>query len=262
MLIDVHAHIDRFNEDELKKVIERAEKAGVVSIITQGVNHENNLKVLELAEEFKIIKPALGLYPLDATNVKVIENYAVYDPDRNTKFDVNATLEFIKKNKKKIFSIGEVGIDFKFSNDKETQIKNFKKIIELSEKIKKPLIVHSRNAEKECIELLETSSNKKIVLHMFSGNKKLINKACQNGFYFSVPCIINKSQHFQMLTEIVNINQLLTETDCPWLSPFPDKKNEPAFIKYTIEKIAEIKKFDRIETENNIFMNYQKLFLK
>ena len=113
--------------------------------------------------------------------------------------------------------------------------------------------MHSRGAEKECVEILETSSNKKVHLHMFSGNKKLIKKAEDLGFYFSIPCIINKSQHFQMMTEIVNINQLLTETDCPWLSPFPDKQNEPAFIKFTIEKIA---------VENNIFMNYQKLFFK
>ena len=153
-------------------------------------------------------------------------------------------------------------MDLKFSKDKENQIKNFNKIIELSEKIKKPLIVHSRGAEKECIEILETSSNKKILMHMFSGNKKLIKKGEILGFYFSIPCIINKSQHFQMMAEIININQLLTETDCPWLSPFPDKKNEPSFIKFTIEKIAEIKKFDKIEVENNIFMNYQKFFLK
>lgn len=258
MLIDAHAHVDRFSEEELNNIIKRA--GNFSAIITQGVNHENNLKVLELAKKYKIIKAALGLYPLNALNVKVIEGYNDYD--RNTKFSVDETLDFIRKNKDKIIAIGEVGLDFKFSKDKENQIINLNKIIELSEKIKKTLIVHSRGAEKECVEILETSSNKKIHLHMFSGNKKLIKKAEKLGFYFSIPCIINKSQHFQMMTEIVNINQLLTETDCPWLSPFPDKKNEPSFIKFTIEKIAEIKKMDKIEVENNIFMNYQKLFLR
>lgn len=259
MMIDVHAHLDRFSEKELIEVIKRAEKDNVKAIITQGVYHENNLKVLELAKKFSIIKPALGLYPLDALNVSVIENSQ--DHDKKTKFDVDSTLDFIKKNKDNIFGIGEVGLDFKFSHDKENQIRNFEKIIDLSEKIKKTLIVHSRGAERECVEILERYKSKKVVLHMFSGNKKLIKKAEQLGFYFSIPCIINKSQHFQMIAEIVNINQLLTETDCPWLSPFPDKPNEPSFIKHTIYKIAEIKKFDNIETENNIFMNYQKLFL-
>src|SRR3989344_8556469 len=131
MLIDVHAHIDRFNEDELKKVIERAEKAGVVSIITQGVNHENNLKVLELAEKFKIIKPALGLYPLNAKNVKVVEGYDKIDYDRNTKYGVDETLEFINKSRDKIAGIGEVGLDLKYSKDLKTQVKNFEKIIDL-----------------------------------------------------------------------------------------------------------------------------------
>ncbi len=260
MIVDIHAHLDRFSEEELIGVIKRAEKDNVKAIVTQGVDHENNLKVLELAKKFPIIKPALGLYPLDALNISVIEGSQ--DSDRKTKFDVDSTLEFIKKNKNIISGIGEIGLDFKFSKDKENQIKNFEKIIGLSEKINKPLIVHSRGAEKECVEILEKYKSKKVVLHMFSGNKKLIKKAEQLGFYFSVPCIINRSQHFQMLAEMVNINQLLTETDCPWLSPFSDKKNEPSFIKYTISKIAEIKKFDKIETENNIFMNYQRLFLK
>ncbi|MBI2671607.1 TatD family hydrolase, partial [Candidatus Woesearchaeota archaeon] len=237
MLIDVHAHIDRFSDEELFEVIKRAEKEEVIAIITQGVTHENNLKVLELAEKFKIIKPALGLYPLNALNVKVIEGYEKIDYDRNTKYSVDETLEFIKKNRDKIIAIGEVGLDMKFSKDLKTQIKNFEKIIELSEKIKKPLIVHSRGAEKECIELLETSKNKKIIMHMFSGNKKLINRAAQSGFNFSVPVIILKSTHFQMLVENVNINQLFTETDCPWLSPFPEKKSEPSFIKQKKKKI-------------------------
>ena len=262
MLVDVHAHIDRFSDKELIEVIKRAEKEKVIAIITQGVTHENNLKVLELTDKFKIIRPALGLYPLNALNVKVVEGYEKIDYDRNTKYNADETLEFIKKNKDKISAIGEVGLDLKFSTDLKAQIKNFEKIIDLSEKIKKPLIVHSRGAEKECVELLETSKNKKIIMHMFSGNKKLINKAAQLGFNFSVPVIILKSTHFQMLVETVNINQLFTETDCPWLSPFPEKKNEPSFIKHTIKKIAEIKKLDIKETENNIFMNYQRIFLK
>ena len=258
MLVDVHAHLDRFSEEELKEVIERAAKEKVTSIITQGVYHENNLKVLEISKKYPLVKSALGLYPLDALNVKVIEGYDDYE--RKTIYDVDSTLEFIKKNKNKIIAIGEIGLDFKFSHDKESQIINFKKIIELSEKINKPLIVHSRGAEKECIDILETSKAK-VLLHMFSGNKKLIKRAEKLGFYFSIPCIIQKSEHFQMLTEIVNINQLLTETDCPWLSPFPDKKNEPAFISHTIKKMTEIKKLDKTEVENNIYMNYQKLFL-
>ena len=260
MLIDIHAHVDRFSEEELIGVIKRAEEANVKAIITQGVYHENNLKVLELAKKFPIIKPALGLYPLDAKNVKVIEGSE--DSDRKTEFDVDFTLDFIKKNKNKIAAIGEIGLDFKFSQDKETQIENFKKIIELGKEINKPLIIHSRGAEKETIELLEKENAKKVILHMFSGNKKLIIKAEKLKYSFSVPCIINKSEHFQILVKLVNINQLFTETDCPWLSPFPDKKNEPSFIKYTIKKIAEIKQFDPIEVENNLFMNYQNLFLK
>ena len=97
MLVDAHAHLDRFSEEELREIIKRAEKEKVSAIITQGVNHENNIIVLDLANKYEIIKPALGLYPLNALNVNVIEGYDDYD--RNTKFDVDSTLNFIKKIK-------------------------------------------------------------------------------------------------------------------------------------------------------------------
>jgi TatD DNase family protein len=98
------------------------------------------------------------------------------------------------------------------------------------------------------------------VLHCFSGKKKFIRRATELGYVFSVPTNIKKSQHFQMLVEMVPLSQILTETDAPYLSPvgFP---NEPANVRYTIQKIAEIKEMDAVEVANIIYQNFQRLFL-
>ena len=155
----------------------------------------------------------------------------------------------------------EVGMDFKYLREYEKkQRENFEKVIETTEKIKKPIVVHSRSAEKECIEMLESSKLKKVVMHCFTGNKKLIKKGADLGFYFSIPAVIQRLQHFQMLAEIININQLLTETDAPWLSPELGRFSEPADVLGTVKKIAEIKGFTVEEVANNIFLNYKKVF--
>ena len=99
------------------------------------------------------------------------------------------------------------------------------------------------------------------MLHCFSGKKILVKKAADLGYYFSIPTNIVRAQNFQLMAKEVNINQLFCETDTPYLSPFREKQNEPAFIIESYKKIAEIKGMDLEEVKNNIWMNYQKLFL-
>jgi len=250
LLVDVHAHLDlkEFDSD-LDEVIKRAETAGIKAIINNGLNPESNRKTLELSKKYPIIKPALGLYPDDA--IKLTEK------------QIQDEINFIKKNKNKIIAIGEVGLDYKYckkEQEQKLQKEILIKIIKLSEKINKPIIIHSRKAEQELIEILEKEKTKKVILHCFSGKLKLIKKAAELGYYFSIPTNITHSQHFQKLAELVDINQLLTETDSPYLSPYKNKRNEPSFIIEAIKKIAEIKSISTNETANNIFMNYQKVF--
>ena len=97
-------------------------------------------------------------------------------------------------------------------------------------------------------------------LHLYEGRKNLIKKAIDLGYYFTVPTNILKSQHFQMLVSMVEMNKLLTETDSPWMSPKPGSVNEPANVAESIKKIAEIKNLDAKEAENIIYMNYQNVF--
>ncbi len=259
MLIDLHAHLDHpYFEKDLDEVIERAKHSGVKIILIAGVNPESNRKVLELCKKYNILKAALGIYPVDALQ-KEIETGEY--PLKSESFDIDEEIAFIEKNSSKIYAVGESGLDYHWIKDKkESQIRLFQKIIELCERINKPLIVHSRKAEQDCIEILKSSSLKKVNFHCFHGSKKLIKEIINNGWYFSVPTNIVRSQQFQELVKEAPLSHLFCETDSPYLSPYKDKRNEPAFIIESYKKIAELKGMDLIEVANNIYMNWQRVF--
>ncbi|MFH1210411.1 MAG: TatD family hydrolase [archaeon] len=250
MLVDVHAHMEFENFDQDRdEVIERAKKAGVVAIINSGINKRRIEQTLEMLKKYDIMKASLGIYPTEQTLMKEKE--------------VEEIIETIRKNKKNIVAVGEVGLDFLEQKDtKEEQKKNFQNMIELAEELKLPIIIHSRKAEQEAVDILETSKQKKIMLHCFSGSRKLIKRCEDNGWMLSIPTNITFSEHFQMMAKEVSMSQIMTETDAPFLPPIKGERNEPANVRYTIKKIAEIKKLDEKEVENMVYANYQKFFLK
>ncbi|MEM2121367.1 MAG: TatD family hydrolase [Candidatus Woesearchaeota archaeon] len=250
ILVDVHAHIDSFKESEIKNVISRAVNNEVKVIINNGIDKETNRKTIELSNKYKIIKPALGLHPefIEKFDDKIIEE----------------EIDFIKEYKNKIVAIGEIGLDFHWVKNVELRKKQeelFKEFLLLAKKIKKPVIVHSREAETETLRIIEELGLNNVVMHCFGGNLELVDKIIKNKFYVSIPPIIVRSSHFQDIVKKVPLSHILTETDAPWLSPFKDKKNEPSFVVETIKKISEIKKLSQEEVANNIFLNYQRVFL-
>ena len=273
MLIDIHSHLDHFYfKDDLGKVIENAKKAGVKIILTAGINPETNRRALEIAEKYDIVRPCLGIYPIQ-TLQKEIE--AGGYPLKENKFDVDMEIEFIKKNKDKISAIGEVGLDYSMGEDSKSQQKLFEKMISLAEKLSKPIVVHSRKAEAGCIEILQSSKLKKIVMHCFCGKKHLVKKIIDNGWFLTAPTSVVRSQQFQENVELAPITQLFAETDAPYLSPYKDarnlqkqilapigigQRNEPAFVLESYKKIAEIKGMELKEVVNNIWMNWQRVF--
>lgn len=252
MLIDVHAHLDyEENLKNIEVIIENAKKAKVTTIVNNGLNPKSNRTTLELSKKYSIVKPALGLYPTDALLLS------------DEKIDEE--LKFIKHQKP--IAIGECGLDFSdkadvnFENTKKRQIDIFRKHILLAKSLDIPIIVHSRKAEKEVIEILKKESAKKVVLHCFSGKKSLISEAIKEGYCFSIPANVLRSTHFQELVRMVPITQILTETDFPFLSPVKEKPNEPANIALSISKIADLKNMTKEEVINSVYMTFQKLFL-
>ena len=167
MFIDVHCHLDLLKD--IPDSINKAKEKGVGAIVTAGIDYATNRKVLELSERYNIVKAALGVYPIDA--LKMSEK------------GIDEEIKFIRNNKEKIIAIGEVGMDFKESNEVKRQEETFLKFIKLAKELGKPLIVHSRKSEERCIEILEAAMAKKIVMHCFCGSLKLVRRIVENGWY-------------------------------------------------------------------------------
>jgi len=240
MLVDVHAHLtyEKFDEN-VDEVINKFK--GI--IITNGTFVEDNRKVLKLSKKYSNVKPALGIYP----------GHIIEMSDDELKKE----LKFIEENKP--IAIGEVGLDGTYEN-MDKQIIWFKEFIKLSNKLEIPIIVHTRKAEAKVIDVLEEMKAKKVVLHCFSGNMKLVVRAEKLGYNFSVPVIITYLEHFKELVKKVSITKLLTETDAPFLSNIKGERNEPKNVTITIKEIAKLKNMVEIEVENSILMNYKRLF--
>jgi TatD DNase family protein len=255
MLLDIHAHLDHLQfKNDLNEVIERAKD---VLIVGSGITPRTNKFILELSKKFENVKASIGLYPVEAFKAEIKQGDYPVEPEQ---IDVNNEIEFIKNNKDMIVAVGEIGLDYSLAPESEKSQKQlFQKLIELAEQIKKPVIIHSRKAEQDVIDMLESSNLKKIILHCFCGKQKLVLRAQDNGWYFTVPTNVVRSQQMQHIAETTDINRLMTETDSPYLSPFPGKRNEPSFVIEAVKKIAEIKKMDIKEVENNIFKNYLSL---
>lgn len=242
MIYDVHSHMDFFNAEELKLILDNSKE--VALIISNSVNIKSCEKNLELSKSYPQIKLATGLYPEDTLKER----------------DFIKLKEFVEKNKAQIIAIGEIGLDKTERCDFSIQKRIFIQELEFAKKLNLPSIVHTRKAEKEVLEILENYKDQKIILHCFSGNFKLIKKAIELEFYFSIPIILIKSEHFQRLVNEVPRNKILTETDSPLLSPYKDKKNQPAYIKETIKKLAEIWKISEKEVETQIEKNTKHVF--
>lgn len=257
LLIDVHTHLDHpLVIGKIDEIIHRAKNAGLKHIITNGINPETNRMCLELSRKYDIVKCAMGIYPRDALK-KEMESGEF--PAKFSDFDIDEEIDFIRKNKNSIIAISEVGLDFVNGESKE-QIEDFGKMIKLAEELRKPIVVHSRKAEQKCIEMLESSINKKIIMHCFSGRKHLVKRAADNGWLLTVPTIVVRSQQFQDIIKNAPLSQLFCETDSPYLSPYKGQWNEPSFVAESYKKIAEIKQMDINEVINNIYMNWQKVF--
>lgn len=257
--IDVHAHLDRsfYPEKEIKEVLDRAVKAGVKTIIANGVTPDTNRNVLKLAEKYSCIKAALGLYPYEALQDDVDLGYY---PKECLNFDPDQEMSFIRSHASKIIALGEVGLDYKTRRTTHLQYEIFEKIIQLAKELDKPLIIHSRKAEEVVLNMLEQHKVKKVLLHCFSGKKKLWQKIKEQKWYCSIPTNVIKSHQFQELVTFLPLTQLLCETDSPFLSPFKNKKNEPVFVVESYKKIAELKGMMLEEVTAHIYMNYQRLF--
>lgn len=249
LLADVHAHLDLVKPEELSAVIQRAVAAGVRVIISNSVDPKSIRKVLELQQQFKVVKAALGLYPTEAARLSAAA--------------IEGELNFIRSCSSRIVALGEIGLDYqeaKGDRERLQQQRLFERQMELAKQLGKPVIVHSRQAEKGVVEALIRCGCKKVILHAFHGSLKLVQTAAEAGFYITIPTNIRRSSHFQAIVKQVPLSQLLTETDTPYLAAEKDGKSEPSHIAATVQRIAAIKGITAEEAANILYSNYQRLF--
>lgn len=236
MLIDSHAHLDmpEFDQDR-DEVIQRAHDCGIEYIITVGIDVDSCRHAIRLAEEFEVVYATVGIHPHNAKDID------------------EETYHILKKltRHEKVCALGEIGLDF-FRNlsPQDTQIKRFRELIALARELKLPIVVHDRDAHQETLSILREEKAFEVggVIHCFSGDYEMAVKCLDMGFYISIPGTVTfrKATSLQELVKRIPLERILVETDAPFLAPMPfrGKRNEPSYVKYIAETIAQIKHLD------------------
>ena len=251
-MIDSHCHLDRSPLlENISDVLIRSKNAGVEKLLTISTNKDSFEKILNLIKYDPMIYGTFGIHPHEADKELLLKDEIINK---------------VKENNK-IIGVGETGLDFYYSNsDKKNQIESFKNHIEASLFLNVPIIIHSRNAENETFEILNDFRDKKlkILMHCYTGSKSFAKKLLNFDAFFSASGIItfNKTIELQDTFKIIPEDKLLVETDSPFLAPVPmrGKKNEPSFIKYTLNKLALIKNLDVDYLDKLTTKNFNKLF--
>ena len=251
-MIDSHCHLDHEPlHQNLNAVIKRSKDVGITKLLTICTNLDSFENIKKIINLDPIIFGTFGIHPHEADKNIISKDNII----QNSKYS------------KKIIGIGETGLDFYYNNsDKKNQIKSFTNHIEACSDLKIPLIVHSRNAENETFDILNKYKDFdiKILMHCFTGSQDFAKKLLDLNCYFSASGIItfkNSSDLRDTFSFIPN-DKIIIETDSPFLAPIPmrGKKNEPSFIKYTLEKLSEIKKLTSENMDEITTKNFNTLF--
>ena len=251
-MIDSHCHLDHEPLlGDLSNVIKRSKEVGIKKLLTISTSYESFDRIKNIIQKDEMIYGTIGIHPHETTKNKITSDIIVKNITEN----------------EKIIGIGETGLDFYYNNsDKNDQINSFKEHIEASIKTNSPLIIHSRDAEEETFEILSEYKNQnlKILMHCFTGSKDFAKKLLTLNAFFSASGIITfkNSLELQETFKFLPLDRILIETDSPFLAPVPNrgKKNEPSFIDFTAQKLADIKSISKSEIANLTTNNFNKLF--
>lgn len=254
-LFDSHAHLDdeKFKEDR-EQLIQQIKEAGVTNLISAGYSLESSKKAKELAEKYDFIYATSGISPNDIPQ---------------TEQELRIMLDQIKEiaeQSKKVVAVGEIGLDYHWNQEnKDLQKMAFIKQIELANELKLPIVIHTREAVMDTIEILkQTQVTLKGVFHCCPLNRELVKEALKLGFYisFAGPITFKNSKNADEIITMVPNERMLIETDSPYLSPEPlrGKRNDSRNVKYMAQKIANVKKLSLEEVAVITYQNTEKIF--
>ncbi len=251
-MIDTHAHLQMpdFDED-LTDVLDNATHEGIECIILVGFDVASGKKAIAIAERRERLFVSLGVHPHDASSMN--------DPG----------LKELRRlaSHPKVVAIGETGLDFyRNLSPRESQIKAFRSQLELAEELRLPVVIHDRDAHEPTAQILSEHAKKLVggVMHCFSGDAELAKRVLDWGFSLSVagPLTYPNAKGLRSVVEEVPIESILLETDAPYLAPQPrrGKRNEPAFLRFVAEALAQVKGRSLDDVDRITSLNARRLF--
>ena len=250
--IDSHAHLDdrRFDQDR-EKLINSLYDNDVEIVLNPGADLQTSQKALSIAEKYSFIYAAVGCHPHD------------------TKFMDDDTMSIFQEMAKndKVIAIGEIGLDYYYDNsDRDIQRKWFREQIRLAKELDLPYIVHDRDAHEDILKIMkeEHYDGARGILHCYSGSVELSKEFIKLGFYISLagPVTFEKARVPKLVAKETPFDRLLIETDSPYLTPHPyrGKRNEPKYVRYVAEEIANIRNVSVDEVAQKTKENFKRLF--
>ncbi len=231
MFADSHAHLEMADFDQDRpEVLTRAAEAGVNLIVTVGTTLQDCRKAISLAGQHDGVYAAIGIHPHNAKEVRK-DTYA-------------KLIDLARRDK--VVAYGEIGLDFHYDHSpRNIQISRFGEQLELAAQLELPVIIHSREAQREVWEMLNSWRGRlRGILHCFSGDTKMAGRYLDLGYYISIPGVVTfpKADTVREVVKYVRLEGLLLETDCPYLAPHPHRgrRNEPAYVIHTAAAVAGI----------------------
>jgi len=254
VIIDTHAHVDMdaYDEDR-EETLRRALENDVQYILNIGCDINSSYRALELAERYDMIYATAGVHPHDVKDI-------TDDTYRHLR---------ILLDHPKMLALGEIGLDyFKNYSPHDVQREHFRKQVELAKELNKPIIIHCRDANDDVVSILkdyyDDPNGRSGIFHCFAGDQKLADAALNMGFYISFAGTVTfkKADDLREVAKTVPADRLFAETDCPYMAPVPNrgKRNEPAFVAHTVEKLAEVRGLRVDDVARAMELNFNELF--
>ncbi len=262
-LFDVHAHLTHPRlRDDVPAVLARARVAGLTTIVSNGLNPEDNAAVAALAADHAMVRPAFGLYPVDAVLAEMTAAGVEY-PRAPGDWTGEDGAAWVEEHAVDAIAVGEIGLDGHWVPeafwDRQEQL--FRRLVRHAVAIDKPMIIHSRKRERRALEILVDEGATRVDWHCFGGKVKLARRiARETEHRFSIPANARRSESFTAMVRRLPRERLLLETDCPYLAPKPGTRNEPAHVAGTLAYIAEVWEETIEAVDEQLTANFAALF--
>jgi TatD DNase family protein len=261
---DIHAHLtDKRLAEQEADVLARARTAGVTTIVSNGLNPIDNQRTADVAaRSHGLVKAAFGLYPVDAVGIEMAAAGVDYDFRDKEPIIGEDAVAWVRDHLDDAVAVGEIGLDHYWVPDSlwTRQEEVFRQLVQLGIDADKPIIIHSRKAERRCFEILVEMGATKVNWHCYSSKVKLGRQIAAHGHWLSIPANVRRAENFTRLLQTLPRDKVLLETDCPYLSPDRGELNEPANVARTGAFAAELWDCTPAEVQAQVSENFETLF--